>query len=69
MARLVQRYLDRILDWHAGVTEGTLADYIPELASVDREIFGMSLSPADGFMYESGDAPTEFTTQSASVFR
>ena len=66
MARLVQRYLDRIREEHAGVTEGALADYIPELARVDPTGFGMSLSSADGFVYESGDAATEFTIQSIS---
>ena len=66
MARLVQRYLDRIREEHAGVTDGALADYIPELAGVDPNRFGMSLSSADGFVYESGDATTEFTIQSIS---
>jgi glutaminase len=66
MARLVQRYLDRIREEHAGVTEGALADYIPELAGVDPNGFGMSLSSADGFVYESGDATTQFTIQSIS---
>ena len=66
MARLVQRSLDRIREQHAGVTEGALADYIPELAGVDPNGFGMSLSSADGFVYESGDATTEFTIQSIS---
>ena len=66
MARLVQRYLDRIREEHAGVTDGALADYIPELAGVDPNGFGMSLSSADGFVYESGDATTEFTIQSIS---
>ena len=66
MARLVQRYLDRIREEHAGVTDGALADYIPELAGVDPNGFGMSLSSSDGFVYESGDATTEFTIQSIS---
>ena len=35
MAELVQRYLDRIREEHAGISEGALADYIPELACVD----------------------------------
>ncbi len=64
MAQLVQRYLDRIREEHAGVAEGALADYIPELASVDPDGFGLSLSSSDGFVYESGDAKTKFTIQS-----
>ncbi|MCW2652290.1 MAG: glutaminase [Mycobacterium sp.] len=35
VAELVQRYLDQIRDEHAGVTDGALATYIPELAGVD----------------------------------
>ena len=66
MAQLVQRYLDRIREEHAGVAKGALADYIPELASVDPNGFGVSLSSSDGFVYESGDARTEFTIQSIS---
>ena len=66
MAQLVQRYLDRIREEHAGVTEGALADYIPELAGVDPNGFGLSLSSSDGFVYESGDAQTKFTIQSIS---
>ena len=66
MAELVQRYLDRIREEHAGVTDGALADYIPELARVDPTGFGLSVSSSDGFVYESGDARTEFTIQSIS---
>ncbi|WP_159230742.1 glutaminase A [Mycolicibacterium vanbaalenii] len=66
MAELVQRYLDGIRAEHAGVADGELAQYIPELASVDPSGFGLSLSSADGFIYESGDASVEFTIQSIS---
>lgn len=66
MAQLVQQYLDRILAEHATVTDGALADYIPELADVDPDGFGLSLSSADGYVYESGDAGVEFTIQSIS---
>jgi glutaminase len=66
VAELVQRYLDQIRAEHAGVTDGALADYIPELAAVDPDGFGLSLSSSDGFVYESGDAATQFTIQSIS---
>ncbi len=66
MARLVQRYLDRIREEHAGVTEGALADYIPELAGVDPNGFGCPCRRRTAFVYESGDAATEFTIQSIS---
>jgi glutaminase len=66
VAELVQRYLDKIREEHAGTSDGALADYIPELARVDPTGFGLSVSSSDGFVYESGDAQTEFTIQSIS---
>ncbi|MCF6390925.1 glutaminase A [Mycobacterium sp. MBM] len=66
MSRQVQRYLDQIRAEFSGVDAGELADYIPELARVDPHRFGVTLSSADGFIYESGDAAAEFTIQSIS---
>ncbi|MGI9123847.1 MAG: glutaminase A [Mycobacterium sp.] len=66
MAELVQRYLDQLVAEFAPVADGALADYIPELTEVDPTGFGLTLSAADGFLYESGDARTEFTIQSIS---
>lgn len=66
MAQLVQQYLDRILAEHAAVSEGKPADYIPELAKVDPDGLGLSLSSADGYIYECGDTAVEFTIQSIS---
>ncbi len=66
MAELVQRYLDQLVAEFAGVADGALADYIPELTQVDPAGFGLALSSADGFVYESGEARTQFTIQSIS---
>lgn len=66
MADLVQRYLDQLVAEFAPVADGALADYIPELTEVDPTGFGLTLSSSDGFLYESGDARTEFTIQSIS---
>ena len=66
MAHLVQRYLDQVIAEYAGVTDGALADYIPELADVDPSGFGLAVSSSDGYVYESGSARTEFTIQSIS---
>lgn len=66
MAELVQRYLDQLVAEYASVDDGVLADYIPELTQVDPSGFGLTLSSSDGFLYESGDARTEFTIQSIS---
>jgi glutaminase len=63
---LVQNYLDRIVAEHAAITDGRLADYIPELARVDPRGLGLALSSSDGHVYSSGDAAVEFTIQSAS---
>jgi glutaminase len=66
VAQLVRQYLDRIRAEHAATDDGALASYIPELTRVDPAGFGVSLSSADGFIYESGDAAVEFTIQSIS---
>lgn len=66
MSQLVRRYLDRILDEHRQVTDGALASYIPELTRVDPNGLGLSMSSADGYVYECGDAAVEFTIQSIS---
>ena len=66
MAELVQHYLDDIFAEYAGVTDGALADYIPELTEADPTKFGLTLSASDGYLYESGDARTDFTIQSIS---
>jgi glutaminase len=66
VSQLVQRYLDRIVDEHRQVTDGALASYIPELTRVDPDGFGLSLSSADGYVYECGDPGVEFTIQSIS---
>jgi glutaminase len=66
VAQLVQRYLDRIVDQHRRVSDGAHASYIPELTRVDPDGFGLSLSSADGYVYECGDAAVEFTIQSIS---
>ncbi|WP_328359115.1 glutaminase A [Mycobacterium sp. NBC_00419] len=66
MAHLVQRYLDQVVAEYAGVTDGALADYIPELSDVDPSGFGLAVSSSDGYVYESGSARTEFTIQSIS---
>jgi len=66
VADLVQRYLDQLVAEYAVVDDGELADYIPELTRVDPTGFGLTLSSSDGFLYESGDARTQFTIQSIS---
>ncbi|WP_228002030.1 glutaminase A [Nocardia australiensis] len=45
---------------------GALADYIPELAAVQPDSFGLCLATADGRVYGTGDVATTFTIQSIS---
>ncbi|MGL4410428.1 MAG: glutaminase A [Zoogloea sp.] len=47
-------------------TGGALADYIPELARVDPERFGLALATAKGRLYTVGDVDIPFTIQSVS---
>jgi len=48
------------------VTDGTVADYIPELARADPEWFGISVVTVDGQMCTVGEAERPFTIQSVS---
>lgn len=65
-----QRILDEIREEVAPLTRrGRVADYIPPLAQVPRERFGMALRTLDGTLYRTGDAGTPFSIQSvAKVF-
>jgi glutaminase len=56
-------------DLHAkyqGLTDGKVADYIPELTKADPNWFGVCLVTADGQRFEFGDADQQFTIQSIS---
>ncbi len=44
--------------------EGKLASYIPELANVDPDKFGVYISTVDGYGYGIGDDDTNFSIQS-----
>lgn len=46
--------------------DGTIADYIPELAKADPEDFAISLMSADGRHFEIGNSDRRFTIQSIS---
>ena len=49
-----------------GLKEGKNADYIPALAKVDPNLFGIALIMADGKVYTAGDIKTEVSIQSIS---
>jgi len=48
-------------------TEGKNADYIPALAKVDPNLFGIALVTADGKVYTAGDISTEVSIQSIAA--
>jgi len=59
--------LDRISAAMARETErGKVADYIPELSTVDPARFGIAVALADGRVLSAGDAAVSFSIQSVS---
>lgn len=63
---VVARLIDEVYQLCRTDTSGELADYIPELAAVQPDSFGICLATADGQVYGSGDVHTPFTIQSIS---
>ena len=51
---------------YKGLKEGKNADYIPALARVDSNIYGIALVTTDGRVYTAGDATAEVSIQSIS---
>jgi glutaminase len=51
---------------YKGLQEGANADYIPALAKVDPNIFGIALVTPDGKVYTAGDVSSEVSIQSIS---
>jgi len=59
-------HLRRLHREFAGLTEGQIATYIPELAKASADWFGICLVTANGAVYEAGDSRQPFTIQSIS---
>lgn len=51
---------------HLANRDGALADYIPELAAVEPDGFGIALATVDGTLITAGDSDRSFTIQSIS---
>ena len=58
--------LDAAYNQYRTLQEGANADYIPALAKVDSNIFGIALVTADGKVYTKGDITSEVSIQSIS---
>ncbi|MCJ7993100.1 glutaminase [Rhizobium cremeum] len=57
---------DIVRDLQPRLGEGKVADYIPQLARVDPNQFGIAITTVDGTTYTAGDAGTSFSIQSIS---
>jgi glutaminase len=53
-------------DKYKGLKEGANADYIPALAKVDSNIYGIALVTTDGKVYSTGDIKSEVSILSIS---
>ena len=62
----VQRAVDAAYAKYRTLAEGKNADYIPALAKVDPNLFGIALVTSDGKVYTAGDVKTEVSIQSIS---
>ena len=59
-------FLNNLYEKYRPLREGTVADYIPELAKADPDWFGVCVVTVDGQVYEVGNASQTFTIQSIS---
>jgi glutaminase len=62
----MQKAVDAAYAKFRTLKEGKNADYIPALAKVDPNLFGIALVTADGKVYTAGDVKTEVSIQSIS---
>jgi glutaminase len=62
----VQKAVDAAYAKFKTLKEGKNADYIPALAKVDPNLFGIAVVTADGKVYTAGDIKTEVSIQSIS---
>lgn len=63
---VVSEALAELYERHRLLDEGTVADYIPQLALADPDCFGLALVSMDGHRYQAGRCAEPFTLQSVS---
>src|SRR5574339_213376 len=61
-----QKAVDTAYQEFRNLKEGKNADYIPALAKVDPNLFGIALVTVDGKVFTAGDVKTEVSIQSIS---
>ena len=64
--RAINAALDAAYEKYRGLQEGKNADYIPALAKVDPELYGIALVTTDGKVFTKGDVGSEVSIQSIS---
>ena len=62
----VQKAVDAAYAKYRNLKEGKNADYIPALAAVDPNLFGIAVVTPDGKVYTAGDVKTQVSIQSIS---
>src|SRR5688572_19739072 len=62
----IQAAVDAAYAKYRNLKEGKNADYIPALAKVDSNMFGIALVTTDGKAYTAGDLKSEVSIQSIS---
>ena len=58
--------INTLYQQYCHLNQGRPANYIPELAKADPDLFGICLATADGEVYQVGDSQVPFTIQSIS---
>ncbi|QBJ98280.1 glutaminase A [Rhodococcus sp. ABRD24] len=66
MGNVVDDFIARVYEVCRDNRAGDVADYIPELAEVVPDAFGIAIATCDGHVYEIGDTDIDFTIQSIS---
>lgn len=59
-------FLEELIQKYSSDKKGAQASYIPELAKVNPDYFGIAVVTVDGDVYSAGDIEQNFTLQSAS---
>jgi glutaminase len=65
-AQIVSALVAQAHDRFKRIEEGQVADYIPALAQVPRDLFGIAIVETNGAIYTAGDIDYEFSIQSVS---